>query len=912
MPEVLQSQFQRYGVAALSVAAALSLTLMLGQLIDRGIFLPFVCAVAVSSWYGGIKPGLLAIFLSIFASDYFLISPLHSFAIDTLPTFIPLTEFICVASIVCFLNEQLQSTKRHVTQTNQVLEREIREREQVQQTLQESEALYRATFDRAAVGIGHFAKDGKCLRLNQQYCDTVGYTQAELLQLGFQDITHPDDLQVSEKFFGQLWTGEIPNYVLEKRYIHKNGSVVWVNLTASMVRDKQGTPRYLVAVIKDVSDRKRAEEELRESQAKFAGILEIASSAIISVDENQTIQLFNHGAEKIFGYEANEVLGQSIDILLPEALRHVHQQHIHNFAHSEGRPRQMAEATRSIVGRCKDGREFPAEASISKLKLRDGILFTVILNDISETYNELRLRKQAEENLRQQLLRERLVGTIQERIRSSLKLEKVLTMAVEEVRQFLQTDRTLIYRFNSDWSGVVVVESVGEGWMSLLGIDIQDECFMETHVPLYRQGRIRAVADVRTSDLKECHISLLSRFQVTANLVLPILQGKKLWGLLIAHHCHGSREWHSSEIESLRQISVQLAIAIRQSTLFEHAKKTNSELFQTLHQLQTAQRELVQSEKMVALGQLVAGVAHEINTPLGAIRSSVENITDFLSENLEQLPAFFQRLSQERQQDFFALLQQSTQQSTLLSSKEKRQIKRTLNRQLESEGIENADTIADTLVDLGVSNNIERFLPLLKDSESKMLLNTAYQLASLQKSAQTITTATDRAAKVVFALKTYARHDSRAKKVRANLIDGIETVFTLYHNQLKQGVEVIRNYEFEFPSIRCYPDELNQVWTNLLHNALQAMDNRGVLKIDVKSQQAQVLISITDSGKGIPVEVMPRIFEPFFTTKPPGEGSGLGLDIVKKIIEKHEGTIKVKSVPGETTFTVSLPLDLNE
>jgi signal transduction histidine kinase len=179
---------------------------------------------------------------------------------------------------------------------------------------------------------------------------------------------------------------------------------------------------------------------------------------------------------------------------------------------------------------------------------------------------------------------------------------------------------------------------------------------------------------------------------------------------------------------------------------------------------------------------------------------------------------------------------------------------------------------------------------------------------SVQKSTRTITTATERAAKVVFALKNYARYDYSGEKVPANITEGIETVLTLYHNQIKQGVELRRNYE-PLPLLLCYPDELNQVWTNLVHNALQAMDYKGTLRIDAIKQNTNLIVSITDSGQGISAEIMPKIFEPFFTTKPLGEGSGLGLDIVKKIIEKHQGSISVNSVPGKTTFTVSLPLE---
>ncbi len=356
--------------------------------------------------------------------------------------------------------------------------------------------------------------------------------------------------------------------------------------------------------------------------------------------------------------------------------------------------------------------------------------------------------------------------------------------------------------------------------------------------------------------------------------------------------------------EVLVRVETHLAIRNLQKSLQEK----NDELTNTLQQLQATNNQLIQSEKMAALGQLIAGIAHEVNTPLGAIRSSVENITDFLDKNLEQLPEFFQRLSKDRSTDFWCLFRKSTKQSLTFSAKEKRQFKRGLIRQLEEHQIENADIIADTLVDLGVYDDISPFLLLLQDPESKNILNAAYQLASLQKSTQTITTATERAAKVVFALKTYSRYDSTGQKVHAKITEGIETILTLYQNQIKHGVEVIRNYQADLPTVWCYPDELNQVWTNLIDNALQAMKNKGTLKIDVKQQDNQMQISISDSGKGIPPEIIPKIFEPFFSTKPAGEGSGLGLDIVKKIIDKHQGKIEVDSVPSKTIFIVSIPL----
>lgn len=354
-----------------------------------------------------------------------------------------------------------------------------------------------------------------------------------------------------------------------------------------------------------------------------------------------------------------------------------------------------------------------------------------------------------------------------------------------------------------------------------------------------------------------------------------------------------------------KEIHLQIGRLIWQSTDSETLSENIFEIVDHLNQgiLNTGENI---SEKMAALGQLIAGIAHEINTPLGAIRSSAGNISKFLRQTLEQLPTLFESLTSEEGQDFIKMLQRSLQNESNLTAKEERKRRRVLIRQLETEDIQDADTIADTLVDMGIYNNIEEFLPLLKRPHSSHLLETAYKLSGLQRGTQTINIATERASKVVFALKNYARYNQSGTMILANLTADIETVLTLYQNQLKHGIKVSRNYE-ELPPILCYADELNQVWTNLIHNALQAMDNQGTLTIDVKGQDQQIKVSITDSGKGIPPEIRSKIFQPFFTTKLAGEGSGLGLDIVKKIIEKHQGQIDVESIPGKTTFIVSLP-----
>jgi two-component system, NtrC family, sensor kinase len=355
--------------------------------------------------------------------------------------------------------------------------------------------------------------------------------------------------------------------------------------------------------------------------------------------------------------------------------------------------------------------------------------------------------------------------------------------------------------------------------------------------------------------------------------------------------------------EVLARIETHLKICSLQQSLQEK----NQDLAIAIHQLKAAQDHLIQSEKMAALGQLIAGIAHEINTPLGIIGSSIDNISIFWDENLAKMPQFFQQLSEESQSYFLTLLYRATQQEVLFTSKEKRKFKQKLIRDLIAASVENADEIADTLVDMEIYDNIEHLLPLFKLDDWEVVLNTAYQFSSFKRSISLIQRATAKSGKVVFALKSYAHFDSKEEKVQANLHEGIETVLTLYQNQLKHGIEVVKNYG-DLPKIVCYPDDLNQVWTNLIHNALQAMDYKGILTIETHQEEGNIVLKFIDNGPGIPPEIIPKIFQPFFTTKSAGEGSGLGLDIVRKIVEKHEGKVAVESVPGKTTFTVSLPI----
>jgi two-component system, NtrC family, sensor kinase len=342
-------------------------------------------------------------------------------------------------------------------------------------------------------------------------------------------------------------------------------------------------------------------------------------------------------------------------------------------------------------------------------------------------------------------------------------------------------------------------------------------------------------------------------------------------------------------------------------TLDAKVIERTAQLNDKIEELTKTRQELIQREKMAALGQLVAGIAHEVNTPLGAIRSSAETLSNNLKQTLTQFPTLFEILTSAQQEKFIALIEQSLQGKVILTFREKRVAKKAIAAELEQLGIKNR-SLPDTFVSLNIFKNVGQYFLLLESTHRDLIFKMAYQLSTLSRSAENITNAVFRASKVIFALKTFARYDQSGEKKITNLQEGLETVLTLYYNQIKHNIELIKVYD-EVPPISCYSDELNQVWTNILHNALQAMDYKGTLTVAISQRNNYAVVSITDNGKGMSPEIKEKIFTPFFTTKPAGEGSGLGLDIVKKIVDKHEGKIEVDSEEGKgTTFSVWLPI----
>jgi len=360
-----------------------------------------------------------------------------------------------------------------------------------------------------------------------------------------------------------------------------------------------------------------------------------------------------------------------------------------------------------------------------------------------------------------------------------------------------------------------------------------------------------------------------------------------------------------------KSVKERTAEVVRQkeeiSSINENLLVQQEELKTTVDTLYDMQEQLIRSEKMANLGQLIAGIAHEINSPLGAIKASVSDISNNSRQILQQLPELIKKLNDDQFRLFLELVDRSATTSIPSSSRDERLFKKSLQKQLEDKNLPDAAFKADTLVDMGIHGDIDAFVGLLGNGNADSL-QVAYQLSQLIRNTRNIETAIDRASKMVLALKHYSHNTGRDEKTEANISEGIITVLTLYQNQLKHRIHLITEFE-PIPKIYCYPDELNQVWTNLITNAIDAMEGRGQLSISVSRSNDWVIVKLADTGKGIPESIQPRIFDAFFSTKPPGEGSGLGLFLIKEIIDKHGGKIVFETSEGKgTTFIVSLPL----
>jgi len=592
--------------------------------------------------------------------------------------------------------------------------------------------------------------------------------------------------------------------------------------------------------------------------------------------------------------------------------------------------------------------------------IKNGAEDYLVKNQITPTLLQLAIGSaiasfKLQQQLQQRIEQERIVNQISQQIRQSLDLEEVLQTTVTQVREFLQTDRVIIFKLQPDGGGTAIVESVGEGWKSLLSENFYDPCFADFYIENYRQGLISTKADIYNSGVDECYIKQLEPFQVQACLVAPLFQGEVLWGLLIAHHCLSPRPWKESEINLVEHLSTHIGIAIAQSELYQ---KVHSELTQRQRvetelskseaglrlalaaaqmgtwnwNIQTGQ--IVWSDNMEALfgfrrGEFDGSYAmfvsrlhpEDRDRVLHAIERSVATGAEYNTEFRVVYPSGQIRWAQSKGQVFYNEAGQPVRMAGVdldISASQQLRAEKEVLLQREQAAREEAEA---------ANLSKDEFLAVVSH-ELRSPLNAILGWARLLRTRELDKETTNRALETI----------ERNTQTQVQLIEDLLDVSRIMRGDLQLTTAPVRLamvIEDTISSMSLVAEakqiqlcatintdcqvlgdlsRLQQIVSNLLTNAIKFTPSGGKVEICLHKNDSQAQIQVIDTGKGISKEFLPHVFDRFrradSSTERSKDGLGLGLAIVSQLTRLHSGTIAVSS-PGVgqgATFTVKLPI----
>ncbi|TGK92031.1 PAS domain S-box protein [Leptospira brenneri] len=698
--------------------------------------------------------------------------------------------------------------------------------------------------------------------------EITGYSADEFQKVGFLewlDSIHPEDRETTLKLFQDSLENQ-ENFSAEYRYKTKSDHYVYIEDNGRFLFDNEGVAYRMLGAMINRTKQMEASIALKESESRLVMALDAAKMGIWSWDLQTRTIYWSPQTFSIYGF--------------PGANFAVTEEKFMELTYKEDWD-LLASETELLL----------ADLSRSAYRVRNRINHTDGTLHWVEAIGKLSRSKDGKPLL--------LMGTLLDV--TDIKLsEEALRKSDERFETFYQFSTEAFLIFNEN--GLNAKDS-NFAFQRLFGYELEDTPNLKIRnllttrslkqirekIGVHLAGSIEIVCKKKNGDLFPALVSI-KRFlyKETNSIAYSIFDLSPL-----------------KEVEELRMINSEIRDKNR---LIE---KQKLELEMAFENLKRTQEQLIQSEKLAALGQLIAGIAHEINNPIGAVKASNQNMLDWQKRYGLASQLFREAILSvpiQEQKILKTILSNLDQPIEFYTGKEER-LRKKKNKEL---FIENgfppalSEELADIWVDLGIGEIDPSHLPLFQSHYIKVFLDYLSLEIQFRRNTRSIQLAVDRISKIMYALKNFSRFDASGQKNLASIPETIETVLTIYQNQLKRGISLIKNFEPVEP-IHCYPEDLLHVWTNLIYNSLQAMSFVGNLEITVKDFHDEILVALKDSGPGIPKEIQSKIFEPFFTTKPPGEGSGLGLDIVNKIVKRHGGRIELSSVPGETIFSIYLP-----
>jgi len=601
------------------------------------------------------------------------------------------------------------------------------------------------------------------------------------------------------------------------------------------------------------AERKQVEEALRTEKQRFQTVSENAPFGMAMIDQTGTIKYINPKYKELLGYDLNEIPDGKTwyrKAFPDPAYRH-HAISVWINDNRLGSPKPGEKISRTFTITCKDGTEKIIDFLPVKLETGEYLTSLVDITLRKKAEDALQGSEEAATRLAQENATVAEIGRI---ISSTLDINEIYERFAEEVRILIPFDRIIINIINPENKTAIIAY--------ILGVDVKDrrigdfvsltdsatgECIRTRSSILFQTENIDEVANRFPG--------LLSTFKagLRSMIFIPLISKDQVIGTLFLQATK-LNAYSERELRLAERVGNQIAGAIANAQLFTERKLAEEELKKAYMKLKGTQAQLIQSEKMASIGQLAAGIAHEINNPAGFIISNL----DILNKYIGRITPIFQRYVQ-------------------------------LETSLAQYQIPELSHLTREIKDLRDHSAMDHILTDLPQIVSESLEGT------------------QRIKKIVHDLRTFSHAEAIEPKY-AFVNDLLDFSLNLIWNEIKHKAEVVKEYS-DVPKLFCYPQQLRQVFLNILKNAVQAIEKRGKIIIKTYEENNNIFIEIIDTGCGIPEELQNRIFEPFFTMKEVGKGTGLGLSIVYGIIKKHKGDITVKSKIGEgTNFIIKLPI----